>query len=50
MYLSQMRHFFDCVGGGASPRVSGDDGWRALEIALAAKESAACGRIVELSQ
>ena len=48
MYLDQMRHFLDCVGGRATPRVSGDDGLRALEIALAAKESAAGGRSVEL--
>ena len=48
MYLGQMQHFLDCIGGRAMPRVSGEDGLRALEIALAAKESAVCGRIVEL--
>ena len=43
-----MRQFLNCVAGNAAPSVSGEDGLRALEIALAAKESAECKRTIAL--
>jgi len=46
MFLDEMRHFLDCVAGRAEPWITLDDGVRALEIALAAKRSAAEGRVV----
>lgn len=49
IYLAQMRHFLECVAGRAEPCVTGEDGRRALRIALAAKESAQGDRCVELT-
>jgi predicted dehydrogenase len=43
MYLAEMRHFMSCVRGEEEPLVDGATGKRVLEIALAAKESAARG-------
>jgi predicted dehydrogenase len=48
MYLAELREFFDCLANGRSPAVTGEDGQRALEIALAAKESSRTMRAVEL--
>jgi predicted dehydrogenase len=39
MYVREVQHFFDCIRGEASPAVTGQDGKRALEIVLAARES-----------
>jgi predicted dehydrogenase len=39
MYLAELRHFLDCVGGRATPAVTGEDARRVLQIALAAKRS-----------
>ncbi len=47
-FLDEMRQFLNCVAGNAAPSVSGEDGLRALEIALAAKESAECKRTIAL--
>ncbi len=47
-YRAQMEHFLDCVSGAARPEVSGEDGRRALEVALAAKESHRIGGVVTL--
>ncbi len=44
MYVEELRHFIDCVKNRAIPTVTGEDGQRALEIALAVKRSAAKGR------
>jgi predicted dehydrogenase len=49
LYLTEMRHFFDCIAGRAEPCVTGEDGKRTLQIALAAKDSAECGRVLELA-
>ena len=49
MYLDEMRHFLDCVRGYASPMVGGEDGLRALEIALAARRSSEEGHAVEIA-
>jgi predicted dehydrogenase len=48
MYVSEMQHFLRCVRYGESPVVSGTDGRRVLEIALAVKESSRTRRFVEL--
>jgi predicted dehydrogenase len=48
MYVEEMRQFLACVQNGAAPPVSGHDGRRALEIALAARVSAREGREVAL--
>ncbi|HEY4761428.1 MAG TPA: Gfo/Idh/MocA family oxidoreductase [Thermoguttaceae bacterium] len=48
MYITQMQHFLDCVAGRAKPQVTGEDGKRALQIVLAAKDSAASGHSIEL--
>jgi predicted dehydrogenase len=41
MYLAEMLHFLACLGGEEQPLVDGPIGKRVLEIALAAKKSAA---------
>jgi predicted dehydrogenase len=48
MYIEEIRHFLDCVKKRQTPLVTGEDGLRALEIALAAKRSSADGREVLL--
>jgi predicted dehydrogenase len=48
MFLDEMRHFLDCIAGRDEPLVTLKDGIRALEIALAAKRSAAEGRAIEV--
>lgn len=40
MYVAELRHFLACVRGEETPLVSGADGRRVLDIALAAKQSA----------
>lgn len=39
MYIEEIRHFLHCVRTGETPLVSGEDGKRVLEIALAARRS-----------
>ena len=48
MYLDELRHFLDCVAEGKPPAVTGEDGKKALEIALAAKQSSKEKRVVPL--
>jgi predicted dehydrogenase len=48
LFLAEVRHFLDCVAGHADPLVSLEDGLRTLELALAAKTSAAEARRVEI--
>lgn len=48
MFLDEMRHFVDCVAGRAEPYVGLAEGIRAVEIALAAKRSAAERRAIEV--
>ena len=45
-YLTQLREFADAFAGGQSPRVSLEDGARAVELAMAANESIATGASV----
>jgi predicted dehydrogenase len=48
LFLEEMRHFIDVVGGDAQPRCTLQDGIRALKIVLAAKRSAARSARVDL--
>ena len=48
MFLDEMRHFLGCIAGRAEPLTNLKDGIQALEIALAAKRSAAAGRVIEV--
>jgi predicted dehydrogenase len=48
MYRDEVAHFLACVEGRERPRVTGADGRRVLEIALAAKRSARDGSLVRL--
>jgi predicted dehydrogenase len=48
MFLEQMRHFCAVVRGEAQPACTLKDGRRALEMALAAKRSAAQGKKIDL--
>ncbi len=44
MFMDEMRHFLDCVAGRARPICPLADGVAALEVVVAALESARCGR------
>jgi len=48
MYVDEMRHFVRCLAGEEQPALDVFEGRRVLEVALAAKESASTGRVVEL--
>jgi predicted dehydrogenase len=41
--LRELRHFVDCVRGGATPAVTPEDAVRALRMALAVERAAATG-------
>ena len=41
MYLQELQHFLDCIGGTATPMVDLETGLRTVQLALAAKEKAA---------
>ncbi len=44
----EVEHFFECVLAGGTPRVTGEDGRRSLEVMLAAEKSIAEDRKIEL--
>lgn len=48
MYIAEMRNFIASIQGLEKPVVSGLEGMKSLEVALAAKESAATGKVVRL--
>jgi len=48
MYIAELRHFLDCVTGQQTPVVSGEDGRRVLEIALAVKRASEEKRVIEV--
>ena len=50
MFLEEMRHFLAVLEGREAPRCSLEDGVRALDVALAARESARTGRRVTVSE
>ena len=49
LFISEMQHFLDCVKTRSKPVVDLGEGIWSLKLALAAKESIATGRVVELS-
>ncbi len=50
LFLDQLRHFLDCVETRRKPVVDLQDGIWSLRMALAAKESIAAGRAIELGE
>ena len=50
MFLAEMRHFIDVAGGRADPVCGLEDGVKALQIALTARESARSGGKMELTR
>lgn len=48
MFRAELEHFLSCVRTGAPPQVTGEDGLRALEIALAVEASSSQGRAVRI--
>jgi predicted dehydrogenase len=49
LFMDEMKHFLACLERREAPLVSIHDGVQSLRIALAAKESLATGRQVELN-
>jgi len=49
MYVEEMRHFLRCLAREEEPALDVFEGSRVLQVALAAKESAASGRVVTLN-
>jgi predicted dehydrogenase len=47
-YVSELKHFMECVEQGKETRIPLSEGLRSLELALAAGKSAATGKVVEL--
>jgi myo-inositol 2-dehydrogenase/D-chiro-inositol 1-dehydrogenase len=47
-YLAEMEDFVRCVKEGGTPKVTLDDGYKAVEWALRADEAVRCGKIVKL--
>ena len=48
MYFQEMKHFIRCVQGKEKPLVSGEEGKKTLEIALAARRAAETGKTVRM--
>lgn len=48
MYVDELQHFLRCLAGEEAAALDVFEGARVLEVALAAKEAAATGRVVEL--
>lgn len=49
LFIREIEHFLDCVKTRKKPLVDMNEGIKSLRLALAAKESAATGQVVELS-
>ncbi|MBN8620858.1 MAG: gfo/Idh/MocA family oxidoreductase, partial [Anaerolineae bacterium] len=49
-YTTEIKHFYDVLVHGVEPRVTAADGLAALEIGLAAIESARSGRRVRIEE
>jgi predicted dehydrogenase len=47
-YLLEIKHFVDSVEAGQQPSITAEDGMKAVEIALAAIESARTGKVIRL--
>jgi predicted dehydrogenase len=50
LFLDELQDFLDCIKGGKTSPVSLQDGAQSLRMALAAKESLATGKVVELER
>lgn len=50
MFLAEMEHFLSVMRGEAMPVCTLEDGFRALELALAAQESGRCGQMIQLGE
>jgi len=50
MFMDEMSNFLNCIDGKETPKVSLDDGIKALEIALAVKRSSVEGRVINLQK
>jgi predicted dehydrogenase len=50
LFLDEMKHFLECVETRRKPLVDLTDGVESLQMALAAKESIASGRVVDLAE
>jgi len=48
MYEEELQHFLNCVEDGQQPICDGEDGLRALQIVIAAKQSSMQGRSIDL--
>ncbi|MBI2941687.1 MAG: Gfo/Idh/MocA family oxidoreductase [Chloroflexi bacterium] len=48
-HFREIQHFVECIRQGLPPRVTVEDGLRAVEIATAAERSAATGRVVTIA-
>jgi predicted dehydrogenase len=46
LYVEELQRFFSCIHGNSAPLISGDEGKRVLEIALAVKKSAVEKRLI----
>lgn len=49
-YVAELQHFVECVANDEEPQVTGEDGRKALEIALAAERSVSEGRPMSISR
>jgi UDP-N-acetylglucosamine 3-dehydrogenase len=47
-YTIELNHFISCIRDGSEPIVTAQDGYKALEIANAARESAKTGKVIRL--
>ncbi len=47
-YVAEMEYFVECIRSGTAPRVTGIDGMKSLEAAMAANRSIRTGRAVEI--
>ena len=48
-FLDELKHFFACIDGSETPRVSLADGAQSLRMALAARQSLTSGKVIELT-
>jgi len=48
-YLAEMEHFVECVREGKTPRVTGEDGQRAVEAVVAVNESIGTGQPAQIT-
>ena len=49
-HFREIAHFVECATRGTPPRVTVEDGWRAVEIATAAERSVQTGRVVTIAE